>query len=205
MGRGLFITFEGQDGSGKSTQIAMLADWLTIEGHEVYNTREPGGTPVGEAIRDILLDPAHRGMTAQCEALLYAAARAQIVREKIVPALEAGRMVLCDRFIHSSLAYQGYGRELGEEAVLSINRPALAGLWPDLTFYFSMEPHQGLDRVKGRGLDRLESENGDFHERVRRGFMTLAQRDEKIVSVDAGLSREEIARTIRRHVKRLMD
>ena len=194
--KGLFIVFEGQDGSGKSTQIKALTAYLEEKGRTVLLTREPGGTPVAEKIREVLLDPENKGMDATCEAYLYAAARAEHVRQVIVPAIEEGKVVLCDRFMMSSLAYQGYGRQLGTEQVCQINEATLMGLKPDLTFYLSMDPLAGLSRIHRREPDRIELEGSSFHERVHTGYLETAANDPTIVTLDATKSKAEVAQTL---------
>lgn len=171
--RGIFITFEGLDGSGKSTQMELLADALRDRGHDVVTTREPGGTGLGEAVRTILLDPAQHGMTPRAEALLYSAARAQLVETVIKPALDAGRIVLCDRYLDSSLAYQAYGRGLQVEDVLTLNIWATECLFPDLTLVLVVDERQRAARVTGAS-DRLESEETAFFERAGEGYRRLA-------------------------------
>lgn len=168
--RGLLITFEGPDGAGKSTQMRLMAQALEALGLPVLLTREPGGTPAAEAIRSLLLSPEYFGMDAVCEALLYAAARAEHVAKLIQPALDAGQMVLCDRFIDSSIAYQGYGRGLGEQTVTQINAPALRGTLPDITFLLWLDPEDGIRRNQDRPTDRLEMETSLFRMRVQQGF-----------------------------------
>ena len=163
----MLITLEGPDGAGKSTQLRLLGEALTQRGYDPLFTREPGGCPIAEAVRDLLLDPQNADMAPQTEMLLYAAARAQHVRQVIRPALDAGRIVVCDRFLHSSLAYQGYGRGLGEEQVRAVNAPALDGLEPDLILYFRLPEGVGLARKRADApLDRIERERADFHRRV---------------------------------------
>jgi len=182
--KGLFITFEGADGSGKSTQMRFLAEYLEERGVPVVHTREPGGCPVAEKIREILLDRESE-MDALTEAMLYAAARAAHVRQVIRPALDAGRVVLCDRFIHSSLAYQGYGRGLGTELVRQINEPALDGCLPDVTVFINVPPERAFERMNEHKVhDRLESEDLSFHRRVFDGFTQLSKGD-GIISIDA--------------------
>ncbi len=171
--RGVFITFEGLDGSGKSTQMELLADALRDRGHDVITTREPGGTGLGEAVRTILLDPAQHGMTSRAEALLYSAARAQLVETVIKPALDEGRIVLCDRYLDSSLAYQAYGRGLQVEDVLTLNIWATECLFPDLTLVLVVDEQQRAGRVAGVS-DRLESEETSFFERAAEGYRRLA-------------------------------
>ncbi len=182
---GLFITFEGADGCGKSTQLRLLAEYLEENGAEVVRTREPGGSFVAEKIRAILLDNENAEMDAMTEALLYAAARAEHVRRVIKPALQAGKVVLCDRFIHSSLAYQGYGRELGVPLVRRINEPAIDGCMPDITVFINVPPDRAFSRMnEHKQHDRLESESLSFHERVFEGFTELS-RESGMILIDA--------------------
>jgi len=172
--RGLLITFEGPEGSGKSTLIAAIAARLTERGEQPLLLREPGGTPIGERVRNILLDPASADMCPETELLLMVASRAQLVRERIRPALAAGMIILCDRFADASVAYQGHGRQLGEKRVHELNRVALDGLTPDLTFLCLLPPEQGLARLAGRGTDRLDREDLEFHRRVHAGYRAMA-------------------------------
>ncbi len=176
--KGYFITFEGPDGSGKTTQINLLKDYLIGEGYEVIMTREPGGTAIGEAIRNIILDIKHEEMDPVTEMLLYAASRAQHVNQLIRPALEEGKTVLCDRFVDSSIAYQGVGRGLGIETVEEINKVALGGISPNITFFLDIDPEVGLERgqARGNGADRLELEALEFHKKVYQGFRALCSR-----------------------------
>lgn len=193
--QGYFITFEGPDGSGKTTQIDLLEEYLIGQGHRVLVTREPGGTAIGEAIRDIILDRDNQEMDAITEMLLYAASRAQHVSQLIRPALEAGKIVLCDRFVDSSIAYQGFGRGLGMEIVERANRIALQGILPDLTLFFDIDPEEGLRRgsLRDRQADRLEMENLDFHRRVYKGFKALCVKyPQRFRNVKAGLTIDEI-------------
>ena len=176
--RGRFITFEGVEGCGKSTQMARLLEWMEKAGLPVLATREPGGTKVGEGIRELLLTPRDEGLDAGAELLLYEAARAQHVSEVIRPALEAGTHVLCDRFFDSTTAYQAFGRGLDEEMVLELNRMASGGLVPDLTLLFSVAIEEGLGRARGESAgDRLEGESLAFHRKVQAGFEALAKRE----------------------------
>ena len=197
--KGIFITFEGPDGSGKTTQIRLLADYCRDLGYEVVLTREPGGTPISEAIRELLLDPAHKEMDGVTEALLYAASRAQHVAEKIRPALEKGCIVLCDRFMDSSIAYQGYARGLGDD-VRVINEFAVQGTQPDITFFLDLSAAEGKRRVaSARSLDRLEQEDLSFHNAVYEGYLQLKERyASRYVTVDASQSIERIAEEIRK-------
>ncbi|PLT27774.1 dTMP kinase [Peribacillus deserti] len=179
MNHGMFITFEGPEGAGKTTVLAMLQEYLEEQGFQVLLTREPGGIPIAEQIREVILSTSNTEMDPRTEALLYAAARRQHLVEKVIPALEKGSMVLCDRFIDSSLAYQGYARGLGIDEVSTINEFAIEGLWPDATFYFDIEPEEGLRRISsnsGREVNRLDSENAAFHDKVKEGYMQLIDR-----------------------------
>ena len=195
MRKGLFITFEGGDGSGKSTQIEILAGALEGTGFDVIVTREPGGTRISEAIRDLLLDPENSEISPLTEALLYASARAQIVDQLIRPALDEGKVVICDRFIDSSIAYQGYGRGLGDQ-VESINAPATADCMPDITFFMKIDPEDAKKRIGDRGeeKDRIEKESDDFHRKVAEGYEELEKRfPDRIVPIDASARPEEIS------------
>lgn len=204
MKRGLFITFEGPDGSGKTTQIRLLKEFLAEQGLEAVLTREPGGTSISELIREILLDRANQEMAPMTEALLYAAARAQHVREVIRPALAQGKAVICDRFIDSSIAYQGYGRGLGD-AVRTINAFAVEECLPDVTFLMKVDPAVGKGRIRAGQQDRLELEKIEFHNEVFRGYMELAESEpDRIVCIDAGRGIAEIAKEIQNAVGRLL-
>jgi len=174
--RGVLITFEGVEGSGKSTQAGRLVKRLGTLGVPCLVSREPGGTEIGEAIRAILLDPRHRSMDGLTELFLYLASRNQHVREKVLPALEAGKVVVLDRFVDSSLAYQGAGRELGQKLVARLNKPAAAALKPDLTVLVDVPVRVGQERKESDNLDRLEQERVEFHERVRDGYLQVARR-----------------------------
>lgn len=183
--RGRFIVFEGGDGSGKSTQMEALVRWMQGRGEQVVVTREPGGTAIGIRIREILLDPGASEMDARTEALLYAADRAQHVKEVIEPALKAGKMVVSDRFLDSSLAYQGGARGLGFDDILQIGEWATRGLVPDVVFYLSVDPDEGLARSEGEP-DRIERETKGFHDRVAQAYLQLAQRfPSRFVVIDA--------------------
>lgn len=193
-GRGVFITFEGGEGSGKSTQLRLLALSLQVAGVPTRVLREPGGTGAGEAIRAILLDPQHEGLTAAAELLLYQASRAQLVAEVIEPALAAGEVVLCDRFFDSTTAYQGYARRLSLEQVDQLNQVATGGLVPDRTLVFDIDPALGIARATTHSTDRLEAEDLAFHERVRAGFLAIAAADPvRIHVIDAAGSMEDVA------------
>ncbi|HEU5270497.1 MAG TPA: dTMP kinase [Jatrophihabitans sp.] len=196
----LFIAFEGGEGSGKSTQIVRLRDDLLAQGHRVFATHEPGATPVGKAIRSLLLDT-HEPITPRSEALLFAADRAHHVQTEIRPKLAEGYHVLCDRYIDSSIAYQGTGRTLSMDEVEQLSDWATGGLLPDLTVLLDIAPERGLARAGGRswlsGRDRLEREPLAFHERVRQGYLSLARRHpERYLVLDAGRPVDELAAEI---------
>ncbi|KXG74165.1 dTMP kinase [Thermotalea metallivorans] len=204
--RGLFITMEGPDGSGKTTQMKKTAEYFIDQGYEVLLTREPGGTLIGEKIREIILDKKHVEMDSITETLLYAASRAQHVAEVIRPAIEEGKIVICDRFVDSSLVYQGFGRNLGLELVEEINKAAVQGIMPDITFLFKLSPHIGIQRklCQGNG-DRLEQEKLDFHDRVFEGYMALEKRyPQRIKGIDASGSIEEIHGEIVQYIEVLL-
>ena len=187
-----FIVFEGGEGAGKSTQSAALADYLQARGHEVLCTREPGGTPAAEAIRAILLDPANAGLDDRAEALLFAAARGDHAARVIRPALERGEIVISDRFLDSSVAYQGVARGLGAERVAELSLWATGGLLPDLTIVLDVDPALGLARVVGP--DRLESEPLEWHARVRQGFLDIAAADpDRYLVLDGSRPAEDLA------------
>ena len=192
----MFITVEGPEGSGKSSACKRIYEELLHRGYDVILTREPGGIPIAESIREIILNKKNTEMDARTEALLYAAARRQHLVQKVWPALKAGKIVLCDRFIDSSLAYQGGARGLGVDEVLGINLFATEGTLPDLTLLFDIEPEIGLARIaknQGREVNRLDLEGLDFHYTVRNTFLDLAHRYENRFSViDASLSEEEV-------------
>lgn len=194
--KGVFITFEGLDGCGKSTQMDLLAEALRARGYVVTVTREPGGTSLGEAIRDLLLDPRHRGMSARAEALLYAAARAHLVEQVIRPALEDGQVVLCDRYLDSSLAYQGYGRGLRPDDIIMLNIWATQGLFPDLTLFLDLEESVRSTRL-AEVPDRLEAEDEEFHRRVEDGYRRLlGQHRHRIRRIDASGDAAEVQKRV---------
>jgi dTMP kinase len=194
---GLFVVFEGGDGVGKSTQIRHLLKWLKKGKHPFLFTRQPGGTPIGKKIRAILLNPDFTNLSPQTELLLYEADRAQNVQEVILPALEAGKIVLSDRFADSSTVYQGICRGLGRDWVEKLNLFATAGKMPDIVFLLDLPEHKGRARIQARKLDRIENESSDFHRRVQRGFLTLARREpRRFVVIDASREPEVIAKKI---------
>lgn len=195
MTRGQFIVLEGGEGTGKSTQAALLVERLRQSGVDAIAVREPGGTIVGEAMRSIVLDPASEGLSERSELLLYEASRAQHVAQVIRPALEAGTWVVCDRFADSSMAYQGYGRGIDRDVVKALNQFATAGLEASLTIVIDLDPDLGLRRATGTGADRIEAAGDDFHARVRAGYLEIAREPGHVV-VDGSGSVEEIAAAI---------
>ncbi|AZU59833.1 dTMP kinase [Neobacillus mesonae] len=206
MRRGIFITFEGPDGAGKSTIISMVARQLK----NALLTREPGGIDIAEQIRRVILDRENTAMDPRTEALLYAAARRQHLVERVKPALEEGKIVLCDRFVDSSLAYQGYARGLGIEEVWTINQFAIEQMMPDITIYFDIEPEIGLKRInqnKGREINRLDLEDLEFHQKVREGYHILLERfSNRMVKINASESIEEVfQKTLQMIEKRLAE
>jgi len=204
--RGRFISFEGLDGSGKTTQIRLLADWLGAQGREVVFAVEPGGTRVGEQIRAILLDVSHRELAPETELLLYFASRAQNVAEVIRPALARGALVLADRFTDSTIAYQGYGRGLGESTVRQLHHIACGDLFPDLTLLLDVDPEIGLARARGRGaLNRMDEQAREFYRKVREAYRELACAEpERFRLIDASRDIEQVARAVRDAVAPLL-
>ena len=202
--RGLLITFEGPEGSGKSTLIKALAELMASRGEQPLVLREPGGSAIGERIRNILLDTASEEMCAETELLLMEASRAQLVREKINPALEAGMIILCDRFADASVAYQGFGRGLGEKRVEQLNDFALGGREPDLTFLCMLDPEAGQARLKDRATDRLDRESAEFHQRVYEGYLSLAGSGKhRFKVIDASGTPQQMLDEALAHLKRL--
>lgn len=192
--KGIFITMEGPDGAGKSTQIDLLKKYLEDKGYNILLTRDPGGNDISEAIRGIILNKDFTEMGYMTELLLYASARAQLVKENIKPALEAGTAVIADRFVDSSAVYQGIGRGLGVDTVYKVNEFALQGIMPDMTILMDLDAEVGLARKKNQAeLDRMERESVDFHKKVVAGYRDLADRyPERILKVDAALQVQEI-------------
>jgi dTMP kinase len=205
---GLFVTFEGPEGSGKTTQIHLLAEWLRARGADVLLTREPGGTRIGDAVRELLLDPANTEMRPETEFLLFSAARAQIVGQIIRPHLARGGVVLCDRFADSSLAYQGYGRQLDLATLKVVTAFATGGLTPDLTVCLNLPVLEGLRRKQGGDQgewNRMERERLEFHERVHAGFLFLAAAEpSRWLVLDAMQGVDEVQVEIRRRVEDLL-
>lgn len=203
--RGYFITVEGSDGVGKSTQIHNIENYFLKLGYEVQLTREPGGTSIGDKLRDILLDVSNDEMNEMTEMLIYAASRAQHIKELIEPSLKKGKIVISDRYIDSSIAYQGYGRRLGEDVVKIVNEYASFGLIPDLTFWLDLDPELGRKRILSRSIiqdkdvtfDRIELEKNDFHNRVREGYKEIARKNpERVHRIDASLKADDVWKEI---------
>lgn len=194
MNKGLFITFEGPDGSGKTTVCKMVFDKLISEGYDAIHTREPGGIEIAEKIRDIILDPNNTMMDVKTEALLYAASRRQHLVQKVIPAINQGKIVICERFVDSSLAYQGYGRQIGFDEVLKINEFAIDGYFPDKTIFLDVDEKIGLERIKNRDFkDRLDKENIDFHHLVNEGYRKVIEKfKDRMIIIDASNSLEQV-------------
>lgn len=205
--KGLLISFEGTDGCGKSTQIRLLSEYLTAQGREVVVSREPGGSNIGEKIREILLSKENDGMANMCELFLYEAARAQHMEETVLPALNAGKIVILDRFIDSTFAYQGVGRDLGEDTVESLNRAAIGGRYPDLTLLLSLPPEKAFKRKGGNDeSDRIEMAGDAFFARVQQGFDRAAERHpERIECINVTGTKEETHKLICDRIDRLME
>ena len=210
--QGLFITFEGPDGSGKTTQLRLLADYLQKEGYDFITTREPGGTEISNKIRQILLDPANSLLKDQTEILLYAASRAQLVNETIIPALANGKIVLCDRYIDASIAYQAYGLQIERAIVAKINSFASSQLVPNRTYLLDISPEEGKNRLLRRNtqefnsvFDRIEQKDIGYHERVYNGFLELANEEpERILKIAADQPPAEIFEYIREDFRCLL-
>ncbi len=202
---GLFITMEGLDGSGKTTQLEILKQNLEAKGFNVLLVREPGGSKISEKIRNIILDIENKEMHYMTEALLYSASRAQLVHEVIMPSLKQGKIVLCDRFVDSSLVYQGVARGLGIDIIKKINNIATEGLTPDITFFLDIEPKFALERKKQqKKLDRIESEKLDFYNMVYKGYKTILKSDGgRIIRIDANKDLEDIQNEILTNIENL--
>ena len=194
----MFITLEGPEGSGKTTAVESAVKKLMEMGYQIVRTREPGGTPISEQIRNVILDKENTMMDPRTEALLYAASRRQHLVEKVWPAIKEGKIVICDRYLDSSLAYQGGARGLGIENILNINLFATENTWPDLTLLFDLDPAIGLERISknaNREVNRLDLEKLDFHNKVRNTFLELAKRyPDRYVIIDASKTQEEVAK-----------
>lgn len=194
MNKGKFITIEGCDGCGKSTITSMVVTKLIENGYDVVHTREPGGIDIAEQIRNVILDPKNTAMEKRCEALLYAASRRQHLVEKVIPAIEQGKIVICERFVDSSLAYQGYARGIGIDEVWKMNQFAIEDTMPDATIFMDVPFEVGLKRIENRaGKDRLDVETSDFHQRVYDGFQEVLRLfNDRIIVVDANRSIDEV-------------
>ena len=192
----MFITIEGPEGSGKTSVANKICETLEQEGYQIIHTREPGGTPIAEQIREVILNKENTALDPRSEALLYAASRRQHLVEKVWPALKEGKIVICDRYLDSSLAYQGGARGLGIDNILNINSFATENTFPDLTLLFDIEPSKGLERIaknKNREVNRLDLEKIDFHNKVRNTFLELAKRySDRYVIIDASKSFDEV-------------
>lgn len=202
MNKGYFIVFEGGEGSGKSTMLEKIYNWMLEEKKECIKTREPGGIKISEQIREVILDPENTQMDGRTEALLYAAARRQHLVEKVIPALKEDKIVLCDRFIDSSLAYQGFARGIGIEEIYKINEFAIGEYMPNISILFDIEPQVGLDRInknKNREINRIDLEKIDFHNRVREGYNEVFETSKgKMIKIDASRSIEEVYEDVKK-------
>ena len=203
--KGLFIVMEGPDGSGKTTQINLLKEYLEEAGYECLITREPGGTVIGEEVRQLILNPEHKEMSPVTEMLLYAASRAQLVHEVIGPALEEGKIVISDRFVDSSIVYQGIARKLGISTVSAVNAPGIGIYRPDGIFFIDLSESEGLRRKKEqKNLDRMEQEGIDFHHMVSEGYRKVLSGRPEVMKIDGGRSIDTIQKKIRNYVDELL-
>lgn len=203
--KGLFIVIEGPDGSGKTTQINLLEQYLKEAGYECLITREPGGTVIGEEVRELILNPEYKEMSPVTEMLLYAASRAQLVHEVIGPALEAGRIVISDRFVDSSIVYQGIARNLGISTVAAVNAPGIGIYRPDGIFFIDLSEAEGIRRKKNqKKLDRMEQESIDFHHLVSEGYRKVLAERPEVIKIDGGKDIDVIQKKIRNHVDELL-
>lgn len=203
--KGLFIVMEGPDGSGKTTQINLLEQYLKEAGYECLITREPGGTVIGEEVRELILNPEHKEMSPVTEMLLYAASRAQLVHEVIGPALEAGKIVISDRFVDSSIVYQGIARNLGISTVAAVNAPGIGIYRPDGIFFIDLSEAEGIRRKKNqKKLDRMEQESIDFHHLVSEGYRKVLAERPEVIKIDGGKDIDVIQKKIRNHVDELL-
>jgi len=208
MEKGIFITIEGPEGAGKTTIIEMLLEKLESEGYPIMKTREPGGIEIAEQIRSVILNKNNTAMDGRTEALLYAAARRQHLVEKVLPAIEQGFIVLCDRFIDSSLAYQGFARGIGMDEVYSINTFAIDNRMPDATLYFDIDPEIGMKRInehKGREVNRLDLEDLEFHRKVREGYQLLSSKySNRIIEIDASQPLQKVYEIVESNVRAII-
>lgn len=204
MKKGLFITVEGTDGSGKTTQFRLIRDYLREKGFDIVAVRDPGGTEIGEKIRGIILDPENTEMEDRTELLLYTASRAQLVAQIIRPALDEGKVVVCDRFIDSNVAYQGYGRGQSPQFIFEINNTVTDSLCPDLTFFFDIDPKIAITRLQN-AADRLEKENIDFHKRVYEGYCKIASENpERVKRINCMKSIEEVFENVKEYLDEII-
>jgi dTMP kinase len=202
--KGKLITFEGAEGSGKSTQACLVFQYLKSRGIPVIFLREPGGVSISEKIRELLLSVSNKAMTSECEMLLYMAARAQLVNEKVIPALHRGQVVLCDRYLDSTMAYQGFGNGLEPTVIRAVGRFATHSLKPDLTLLFDIDAEQGLART-GKQKDRIEQRAIAYHRRVRKGYLTIAAAEPRRIKViKANQTREQIFEIVRQYISALL-
>ena len=203
--KGLFIVMEGPDGSGQTTQINLLEQYLKEAGYECLITREPGGTVIGEEVRELILNPEYKEMSPVTEMLLYAASRAQLVHEVIGPALEAGKIVISDRFVDSSIVYQGIARNLGISTVAAVNAPGIGIYRPDGIFFIDLSEAEGIRRKKNqKKLDRMEQESIDFHHLVSEGYRKVLAERPEVIKIDGGKDIDVIQKKIRNHVDELL-
>lgn len=203
--KGLFIVMEGPDGSGKTTQINLLEQYLKEAGYECLITREPGGTVIGEEVRELILNPEYKEMSPVTEMILYAASRAQLVHEVIGPALEAGKIVISDRFVDSSIVYQGIARNLGISTVAAVNAPGIGIYRPDGIFFIDLSEAEGIRRKKNqKKLDRMEQESIDFHHLVSEGYRKVLAERPEVIKIDGGKDIDVIQKKIRNHVDELL-
>lgn len=204
MRKGTFITFEGPDGSGKSTTIEKVKEYLSENNINYISTREPGGIDISEQVREIILNRNNTSMDSRTETLLYAASRRQHLIERVIPALEENKVVICDRFIDSSLAYQGYARGIGVDEVMRINEFAIDKYMPNFTFYLDIEPTLGIERISrsdNREVNRLDLEKIDFHNKVREGYLMLLEKyPDRIVKIDASQDIESVFLDVKKHL-----
>ena len=205
--RGIFITFEGIDGSGKTTQINMLNDYLIDKGYDVLLTREPGGTPLGDIIRDILLNPENKGMSVKAETMLFMASRAELVEKVITPALKSGKIVICDRFFDSTIVYQGIARSLGAEKLLEMSLWVTSGIKPDITFLLSINIDACEKRMDNdlKIPDRIENEKRNFKQKIQKGYKNIARENkDRFVVINGDRDIKSIFDTVRQHVDMLL-
>ena len=209
MKKKIFIAFEGGEGAGKSTILDKIYDWMKDENIPCIKTREPGGIKISEQIRSVILDNNNTEMDERTEALLYVAARRQHLVEKIIPALNEGKVVLCDRFIDSSLAYQGYARGIGMDEILEINKFAIGEYMPNLSIFFDLDPGEGLKRINkdnNREVNRLDNEKLDFHNKVREGYYKILEKDkDRIVKIDASKSIDKVYEDVKYIIRQWLD